>query len=319
MLRSKLDELRFPPTFTLPLNPTMRCSGLEVHSCKVMDSKKLPLWLVFRNADPSGRPISVMFKAGDDLRQDLLTLQMLELFDSVWKSSGLDLHMLPYGCVATGEGQGMIEVVLKSDTLANITRREGGAKAAFSPEPLMAWLRKFNRTPAQVETCLWNFLLSTAGYCVATYILGIGDRHNDNIMVREDGTLFHIDFGHFLGNFKTKFGFKRETAPFIFTKMYAHMLGGPDSPIYSHFCDVACYAYNVIRRQSDLLITLFMLMLSTGIPELQRPEDITWLKSVLMPGRSDDAAAAHYRVLIKEALANRRTLLNDYVHILAHS
>eukprot|EP00658_Telonema_sp_P-2_P008747 TRINITY_DN13302_c0_g1_i6.p1 TRINITY_DN13302_c0_g1~~TRINITY_DN13302_c0_g1_i6.p1 ORF type:complete len:278 (-),score=54.39 TRINITY_DN13302_c0_g1_i6:87-920(-) len=191
---------------------------------KVMSSKKLPLWLVFHNAYDPTSPIFVMFKAGDDLRQDLLTLQMLELMDNVWKASGLNLHLIPYGCVATGEGVGMIEIVLHADTVANITRKDGGAQAAFSDEPLMNWLRKYNRTDPDVERCLWNFVYSTAGSCVATYVLGIGDRHNDNIMLRQDGTLFHIDFGHFLGNYKTKFGIKRETAPFIFTNMYAYMI-----------------------------------------------------------------------------------------------
>ena len=34
-------------------------------------------------------------------------------------------------------------------------------------------------------------------------------------MVTKDGQLFHIDYGHFLGNFKSKFGVKREFVPFV--------------------------------------------------------------------------------------------------------
>lgn len=317
-LRENLAQIRFPTRFTLALNPSMECTALEVSKCKVMDSKKFPLWLVFKNYLDQEDRFYVIFKSGDDLRQDLLTLQLLELMDTIWKSNGLDLHIIPYGCISTGEGVGMIEVVLSSDTVANITRREGGAQAAFSEEPLLNWLRQFNKERIEVERCLWNFVYSCAGYTVATYVLGIGDRHNDNIMLRQDGTLFHIDFGHFLGNFKTKFGIKRETAPFIFTPMYLHVMGGSNSSIYHYFVDVACAAYNVIRRYSNVLVVLFVLMLSTGIPELQTKADIEWLRSVLLISCSDEDAADHYKGLITEALYNKRTLINDYIHIVAH-
>lgn len=36
--------------------------------------------------------------------------------------------------------------------------------------------------------------------------------------------LFHVDFGHILGNFKSKFGIKRERVPFILTYDFIHVI-----------------------------------------------------------------------------------------------
>lgn len=98
-----------------------------------MDSKMRPLWLVFENADPFGDDIYLILKHGDDLRQDMLTLQMLRIMDKLWKKEGLDLRMNPYGCISTENRVGMIEVVLNAETIANIQKEKGtfSATAAF--------------------------------------------------------------------------------------------------------------------------------------------------------------------------------------------
>ena len=92
---------------------------------------------MFENgASRDAKDIYIIFKTGDDLRQDMLTLQLIQLMDDLWRAEDLDLRMSPYGCVATGDEIGMIEVVLNSETTAKITASAGGATAAFKSDPV---------------------------------------------------------------------------------------------------------------------------------------------------------------------------------------
>ena len=70
-----------------------------------------------------------------------------------------------------------------------------------------------------------RYLRSLAGQCVATFVLGIRDRHPGNYMLKTDtGQFLHIDFGHFLNHRKFKLGVAREREPFILSKEMVYFL-----------------------------------------------------------------------------------------------
>ncbi|XP_044523653.1 phosphatidylinositol 4,5-bisphosphate 3-kinase catalytic subunit delta isoform [Gracilinanus agilis] len=305
-----------------PLNPSTLLSEVCVEQCTFMDSKMKPLWIVYSNEEAGGGAdshVGIIFKNGDDLRQDMLTLQMIQLMDVLWKQEGLDLRMTPYGCLSTGDRTGLIEVVSHSDTIANIQLNKSNmaATAAFNKDALLNWLKSKNPGEA-LERAIEEFTLSCAGYCVATYVLGIGDRHSDNIMIRESGQLFHIDFGHFLGNFKTKFGINRERVPFILTYDFVHVIQQGktnNNEKFERFRSYCERAYTILRRHGLLFLHLFALMRAAGLPELSCSKDIQYLKDSLALGKTDEEALKHFRVKFNEALRESwKTKVNWLAH-----
>ena len=86
----------------------------------------------------------------------------------------------------------MIEVVRNAVTVHQIQKRAGMVAALqLDSSQLYKWIRDNNKD--KLAQAIETFTASCAGYCVATFILRIGDRHPDNIMVNEDGQIFHID------------------------------------------------------------------------------------------------------------------------------
>ncbi|ETN70368.1 phosphatidylinositol 3- and 4-kinase [Necator americanus] len=219
----------------------------------------------------------------------MLVLQVLEVMDSIWKRNQLDCCLSPYPVLPMGTKYGMIGVVPNCSTIFEI-QSEGGkvgtAVKSLETTFINRYIKNHAGSTKKYMECVDRFLMSCVGYSVATFIMGIMDRHNDNIMMTHDGKLFHIDFGHILGHGKTKLGIKRDRVPFVLTEHFLCVIGqgrpvSKDSHEVTKFKKLCCDAYMMLWEERDLFLSLFTVMQSMELPELTTEADLDHLKSTL--------------------------------------
>ncbi|XP_053427228.1 phosphatidylinositol 3-kinase catalytic subunit type 3-like isoform X4 [Nycticebus coucang] len=164
----------------LPLEPQVKIRGIIPETATLFKSALMPAQLFFKTEDGGKYP--VIFKHGDDLRQDQLILQIISLMDKLLRKENLDLKLTPYKVLATSTKHGFMQFI-QSVPVAEVLDTEGSIQNFF---------RKYapsengpNGISAEVMD---TYVKSCAGYCVITYILGVGDRHLDNLLLTKTGS-----------------------------------------------------------------------------------------------------------------------------------
>lgn len=336
-----------------PLDPVYKLGEMVIESASVLGSAKQPLFLVWKNKNPKSDlflPVcAAIFKNGDDLRQDMLVLQVLEVMDNIWKAANIDCCLSPYGVLPMGEMIGIIEVVPSCKTIFEIQQKTSflnTAARSIDSQFMNRWIRKqcglsddkkrdkkdttYERPDTAQATKKYfesvdRFLYSCVGYSVATYIMGIKDRHSDNLMITTDGKYFHIDFGHILGHGKTKLGIQRDRQPFILTEQFLTIIrsGKPvdgNSHEIQKFKTLCLEAYEVMWSNRDLFVSLFTLMLGMELPELSTKADLDHLKTTLFcKGESKEKARKFFAGIYEEAFnGSWATKTNWLFHAVKH-
>ena len=127
VLRSALENIpeETLESLRLPLNPGVEVAAILADECSYFNSNSVPLRLLFKNSDVHGFKIDTMYKVGDDLRQDALTMQLIGIMNKLWLKEALDLKMVTYRCLPTGSDMGMVELVQDAQTLREIQTEYG--------------------------------------------------------------------------------------------------------------------------------------------------------------------------------------------------
>ncbi|GAB5373440.1 hypothetical protein AAMO2058_001751900 [Amorphochlora amoebiformis] len=269
----------------------------EVHVLDVFKTNSKPCLV---NMLPAQReqlmssPMRLIVKHGDDFRQDVATMLVFRLFNFLWRVGKLRHKDIPVRChayhtCATGENIGVIEFVENCFPLSKIKEIQ-----PVSPEKLQ------------------RLVATGAGSYIAAFVLGIRDRHADNIMIRDDGVMFHIDFGRVFGD-----SVLMDTSSFAITKGFREQIG---SATYGEFVQMCIKAFRVLReaKNIDLIMHFAPLMFSAMFP---RDKIQDFLKKTLMlkPYRDLDAACKRLIKKIESAPDSYRTYFKNKMHSFAQA
>lgn len=367
---SSNEFLKFPEPFPLPLDPSVIICGCYPEESSVFKSSLAPLKITFKTilnykshhssqlfggkkSNKYGK-YPLMFKIGDDLRQDQLVIQIINLMDQLLKNENLDLKLTPYKILATSPIAGLIQFV-PNETLDSVLATNYASIEPTPPnsgesnngilnymkmhstidvqsvEPIArSVLNSFQHTPESPpiqppqqaitsdlgvsSVVMDNYVKSCAGYCVITYLLGVGDRHLDNLLLSPNGKFWHADFGYILG---------RDPKPFPpLMKLPIQVIdgmGGLNHENFNIFKNYCFITYTTLRKNSNLILNLFQLMLDANIPDIKidPKRAIEKVQEKFCLEMTDEEAILHFQNLINDSVNAFLPVVIDRLHSLA--
>ena len=190
------------------------------------------------------------------------------------------INITTYNVFPISINNGWIEMLEESQTLYDI-------KYVYH-QSLQNYIMDFNPN-LTIQIMREKFIKTCVSSCVLCYVLGVGDRHLENILVTKDGKLCHIDFSFLLGHDP-----KHLSPEVRITNGMLDMLGGTKSISFKIFKKNCKKAYKLIRHRSSLWYSI-LTYLKFSFPSIDSykytNDDIrNHVIERLVPGENDDEA-----------------------------
>jgi phosphatidylinositol 3-kinase len=193
-----------------------------------------------------------------------------------------------------------------------------GQQGSFANNPIQDYLRSvaFDPTAPYMirKNVMDTYIKSAAGYSVVTYILGVGDRHLDNLLLHQSGAFFHCDFSFILGSDPKTY------LPVRVTEDMIHGMGGLESDNYARFLSAVGASFLVLRRPENtrLLLSMVRLLEFSCIPDIsenQRADQAVFgMRDRLRLELSDQDAVSFIENLVESSQASKMWMAVDVIH-----
>jgi len=262
----------------------------SVEVTKVFLSGHNPCLLQLTYASPIP-PRSIMFK-DDDIRPDMMVSVIFDVFNTLWRGSGLKSRpeLVTFKVVPASPSFGFMEFVENSVPL-----REYDVNSIQ------------NYTEEEMDL----FLATAAGGYIGGFLLGIRDRHEDNLMIKDNNKFFQLDFKHAFNN-KTfgidgcRFAISKRLKNAIEARIFIDKVSRWDN-----FKDRTAACYLVLRRNSQIIIQLSRLLFNELFSDSQI--ELEMLRGFYLD-RTEEQAVEHIKNLIEMGVISVKRMMKNVTH-----
>jgi phosphatidylinositol 3-kinase len=284
-----------------PIHPTKKIKKIFVDEIKIKQSITTPIYIPYECDD--GTKSAILFKR-EDIRKDATAMAMAKLCKKLLEENNIQVPFISYDVVPTSPTSGFIEIVQQSKTLNEI----------FQEGTINNYLQIHN-PEKKIGDILDNYMRSLAFWSIFTYLLGVGDRHLDNIMLTAGGILFHIDYGFVLGY---------ETKPYVpLIRIDNAMIEGMGGNVhYDKFKSLCLEMFLCLRRYSSLLFCCFLTLASCDPPIQNTKFTLEILENHIVDrfllGQSEGDVAMTISKLLDNSRDAVTLKVSDYIHTYAN-
>eukprot|EP00762_Andalucia_godoyi_P007279 ANDGO_08058.mRNA.1 Phosphatidylinositol 4-kinase beta 1 len=210
--------------------------------------------------EPGWDMLSVIVKAGDDIRQEELAQQLISQFALIFASAKLPLWLKPYKVLAITAEAGFVETITDAVSIDQMK------KSIPNFVSLKGYFEElYGKGTMNLRQAQRNFVESMAGYSILCYLLQIKDRHNGNILMDKEGHVIHIDFGFMLSRSPGNINFEGEG--FKLSAEFVELMDGVESDLFNYFRVLLLRGFLECRKHMDRVVSIVELM----IPDKSMP------------------------------------------------
>ncbi|KAK8878156.1 hypothetical protein M9Y10_004920 [Tritrichomonas musculus] len=261
-VKNELSKVKFDRPFRLPISPSFIVHSISTESIIVFGSSLQPVKMDFLDKD--NNVYSAILKVGDDMRQDALAVTTIKFIDENLKRFNLDMCVTHYAVLPISRSFGLMEFVVGAKTISKVLQVKNNMIQDYFAGP--------------EEECRERFIKSSAAYTVISYVLGVGDRHLDNLLMKSNGYFFHVDYGFMFGQDPKPLPCSvRVVGEMVAAFDHVDTKSGSRQPVsqkgYYDFLRHCAVVFNAIRRKADEFCCLIALLATSELPHLPSKDE----------------------------------------------